>query len=881
MKEHGKDEAPKPSLSEILPAEAVRREAERTILISKALERFWQRPVRAAELQTELSRIFRETRAPERLEEIAAALGGDGYRLAECLARPLLVERLARASYGDDERFGAGLGRPSFDEWLESVRPDLDLQLVTEPATWAEWAPPSAGVTDGVSGGDRWSPTAALPEATSGETAVWTGSEMIVWGGGGRDTGSRYDPATDTWTATAMIGAPAPRTHHTAVWTGAEMVVWGGCGQVSNFCEIATGGRYDPVADSWTPVAPSPILPRRRHTAVWTGTEMVVWGGCRTGSFGDNACEIELGAGGRYDPATDSWLPVSAAGEPSPRTRHTAVWTSSEMIVWGGFPGIGPTNTGGRYDPATDTWAPTATAGAPAPRSGHAAVWTGAEMIVWGGCDGSLCAGSVTRFGDGGRYDPMADAWQPVTTAGAPAARADHTAVWTGAEMIVWGGRGQDNLDHDTGGRYDPMADAWSPTSTVGAPSPRVDHRAVWTGTEMIVWGRLDPLGRKSGGRYDPESDSWVPTSVNDPRRPRGKHLAVWTGSEMLLWGGSVGGGLSGVGDSYDPATDSWTPMSDAGEPTNREHGSAAVWTGTEMIVWGGQIGTTLFATGGRYDPTTDSWQPTATVNAPPKRAYQAMVWTGTRMFVWGGISESSVTATGGLYDPASDSWTPTSLVGAPAARSYTPGVWTGSRVIIWGGWDGSQDIASGGAYDPFADSWTATATAGAPTPRHFHTALWAGSRLLIWGGTQGPLDDEIYLSSGGLYDPAGDAWTPTTLTGAPSGRIWHASVWTGQEMIVWGGCNGPSNCGTGLFTGARYDPASDQWVNMPLQSAPGARDSHTGVWTGKALIIWGGLADSYGSNTSTGGVYTPRLNALFADGFESGDLSAWTSTVP
>jgi len=61
-------------------------------------------------------------------------------------------------------------------------------------------------------------------------------------------------------------------------------------------------------------------------------------------------------------------------------------------------------------------------------------VWTGSEMIVWGG-------GNVSGlFNDGGRYHPTADSWAPVSTSGAPSARGDHTAVWTGSEMIVWGG---------------------------------------------------------------------------------------------------------------------------------------------------------------------------------------------------------------------------------------------------------------------------------------------------------------------------------------------------------------------------------------------------------------------------------------------------------
>jgi hypothetical protein len=44
------------------------------------------------------------------------------------------------------------------------------------------------------------------------------------------NTGGRYDPATDSWAATPFTGASVPsgRWYHTAVWTGTEMIVWGG-----------------------------------------------------------------------------------------------------------------------------------------------------------------------------------------------------------------------------------------------------------------------------------------------------------------------------------------------------------------------------------------------------------------------------------------------------------------------------------------------------------------------------------------------------------------------------------------------------------------------------------------------------------------------------
>jgi len=57
------------------------------------------------------------------------------------------------------------------------------------------------------------------------------GSEMIVWGGYNSsqlNTGGRYNPSTDSWTATSTTNVPSARQSHTAVWTGSEMIIWGG-----------------------------------------------------------------------------------------------------------------------------------------------------------------------------------------------------------------------------------------------------------------------------------------------------------------------------------------------------------------------------------------------------------------------------------------------------------------------------------------------------------------------------------------------------------------------------------------------------------------------------------------------------------------------------
>jgi hypothetical protein len=74
---------------------------------------------------------------------------------------------------------------------------------------------------------DTWTATAGAPAVRGGHTAVWTGTEMIVWGDSGDTSGGRYNPSTDTWAATSTTNAPEARSGHTAVWTGNEMIVWG------------------------------------------------------------------------------------------------------------------------------------------------------------------------------------------------------------------------------------------------------------------------------------------------------------------------------------------------------------------------------------------------------------------------------------------------------------------------------------------------------------------------------------------------------------------------------------------------------------------------------------------------------------------------------
>ncbi len=337
----------------------------------------------------------------------------------------------------------------------------------------------------------------------------------------------------------------------------------------------------------WTPTSVA-ACPEERydHSVIWTGTHMIVWGGDAGG-----AGNVLLNTGGRYNPATNSWASTSLVGAPSPRFRHVAVWTNAEMIVWGGYDGTG-FDTGGRYNPATNTWTGMSTTGAPPTSEEDRGVWTGSEMIVW-------------SFGGGGRYSPASDTWTNVQTAGAPSARHDHTLVWTGSEMIVWGGFSSPaNTSLDTGGRYHAGSGMWTNTSTLGAPAARGGHTAVWTGTEMIVWGGYDGGGQalNTGGRYNPVSDTWTALPTANAPAPRFEHTMVWTGANAIVWGGIASNVWSNTGASFDSVTGAWTTLTLTGAPSVRSSHSA-LWSGSEMIVWGGTASNSPLFTGGRYAP--------------------------------------------------------------------------------------------------------------------------------------------------------------------------------------------------------------------------------------------------------------------------------------
>lgn len=385
----------------------------------------------------------------------------------------------------------------------------------------------------------------------------------------------------------------------------------------------------------------SPVLAAAAVIAVIATSITLAGGGERTPR--PTAPELPLTAPG---PAGWARLPKAPI---APRSEYTAVWTGKEMIVWGGYSNMAQYGDGAAYNPQTRTW----TKIAPSPLVGEdlaMSVWTGKDMLIFGG------SGTSGSSSDGAAYDPATNTWRKLApiprSLGGNLTGSGSYAVWTGKVMVAWGffgnGRGAHGGASLAAATYNPATNSWA-TGTVAPAQAPLFGDAVWTGKEMIVWGSsVDSHSRLEGLAYDPATGKWstLPASPLGSAE-RDSMLAVWTGRYLVVGGGDNGAGLQKDAAAYDPATDSWMRLPDA--PVGFQENGTAIWTGASVIAIddGGSGSRPL-----TLNLTTRSWSLGPKAPVPGRQEAQEL-WTGSEALVWGGgvsVGNSCCTAVDAGY---------------------------------------------------------------------------------------------------------------------------------------------------------------------------------------------------------------------------------------
>jgi hypothetical protein len=170
-------------------------------------------------------------------------------------------------------------------------------------------------------------------------------------------TDSTVDPAklfADVAPGSTVELPPAPiseRALPSVVWSGREVIVWGGMG--ADGATLDDGAAFDPVTGGWRVIAPAPVVPRLSAGSVWTGTEMLIWGGSSAWSGGQS-----LKDGAAYDPEADTWRRLADGPFDTWDYGAGSIWTGEELVVIGlePTPPAGERKPMAAYDPAVDEW---------------------------------------------------------------------------------------------------------------------------------------------------------------------------------------------------------------------------------------------------------------------------------------------------------------------------------------------------------------------------------------------------------------------------------------------------------------------------------------------------------------------------------------------
>ncbi len=440
-----------------------------------------------------------------------------------------------------------------------------------------------------------------------GFVSVFAGDRLFRWGGHVDEPGSRTVRSTEGWIWTPLTSSRSPSTSGSpssvapagttvsqlaagswhdlpgppvpmggdagVVWTGSRLFAWGGTGDPTEFQVEGISRRaalYDPVARSWRLTSEAPITPRSNPTTVWTGTEVLVWGGL------DSSRHV-VNDGAAYDPATDTWRKLPRADAPGTGTRRPGVRQTMQAAVWTGnqlavFTPIDPTATDATtiaqsfYDPATGNWterAPEHDARAEnrlaridaVAVKGHTLVWLSWSSTVKKRPDGSSTEGLPAEqllYEVDTTPDRGSIGWTEVSVPAATPIIADPidaggvVAATTSPYRLDPDYRGPAPLGIPTvllsltEGRSGPAA-TWKEM-----PQGRLNTTSqpqVWTGAAIIrfnVEGRPSPTSRQQPGDLDAldwNNHAWtaLPRSPwdADPETLR----LVWAGDRLIVWG--------------------------------------------------------------------------------------------------------------------------------------------------------------------------------------------------------------------------------------------------------------------------------------------------------------------------------------------------------
>lgn len=272
-------------------------------------------------------------------------------------------------------------------------------------------------------------------------------------------------------------------------------------------------------------------------------------------------------------------------------------------------------------------------------RGDAAVVWTGAELVVWGGDVEAFnmgFPGGDRSYSDGAAFAPATGTWRRLSSSPLPDNGETPVGVMTGAGVVVVRG-------HSTA-LWNAADDTWRELGN--APGPVTD----------LASNSVAAVSYSANAVLDVETGEWreLPAPPIRLERP----TTAWAERELIVVGGSPSAFGPAGAIAYDPEDNEWRQL--APPPSAlRAEALSADWDGGRVVVVNYDM------TAVTYDPATDSWaelssvparffewQPTLRSSAGTSVVFMAqaiVVLTGSDAWVpvpYGKIPSGSVVAT-------------------------------------------------------------------------------------------------------------------------------------------------------------------------------------------------------------------------------------------
>ena len=329
----------------------------------------------------------------------------------------------------------------------------------------------------------------------------------------------------------------------------------------------------------------------------------------------------------------------------------------------------------------------------------------------------SLYPGTPALFGDVISVD--SESSRPVANVnffdpGPVSARTDADVIWTGTELIVWGGSADDDTYLVDGARFDPETGVWRLLPSLPVFAEQLT-RSVWIDERLIV------LSAEHTWAWDPDSDKWDSVESSGLVPPRYPGFLDAVGSRIYAWNTR---GVFMLDLGVDQPT--WTSL-----PEPPFAAASVQFVGrseSAMIVSGGSL--YLAARGGdcgprqlvRWDGQLWGTLPEvslATSDRPDCSYANQMAATPNGIVIWHTVDHLAME-----YSAESDSWTDVDRIPLPATNSPSGAVPIDDDSFL------VPSVGSAAVFRLDPGDWLLLELPGSGSEA---TMVWTGTEILSW----------------------------------------------------------------------------------------------------------------------------------------------------